>query len=330
MRHLIISGYLLSSVAVAAAEPVTLDTFVRAESDAAIKLVYDQAGLGKFSHFRAPTPLDNQPVIRMNRDTLYSTAVLDLTSPATVTLPNTSGRYMSLHVISQDHYMLAYTGPGDYELTKDTVGSRYAYLIVRTFIDADDPDDIAKANALQDGLKIQGGGGASLDIPDWDQDQLLAARQALNALAPFGLDASRAYGAKADVDPIHYLAGAAAGWGGLPPSEATYEFGNVEKNDGSPHVLKVRDVPVDAFWSVTVYNADGYIEQNDLGVYSYNNVTAKPNDDGSITLHFGGCEDGRVNCLPIGEGWNYAVRLYQPRKEILDGSWTFPVAGPVE
>lgn len=330
MRHLIISGYLLSSAAVAAAEPVTLDTFVRAESDAAIKLVYDQVGLGKFSHFRAPTSLDNQPVIRMNRDTLYSTAVLDLTSPATVTLPDTSGRYMSLHVISQDHYMLAYTGPGDYELTKDAVGSRYAYLIVRTFIDADDPDDIAKANALQDGLKIQRGGGTSLDIPDWDQDQLLAARQALNALAPFGVDASRAYGAKADVDPIHYLAGAAAGWGGLPPSEATYKFGNVEKSDGSPHVLKVRDVPVDAFWSVTVYNADGYIEKNDLGIYSYNNVTAKPNDDGSITLHFGGCEDGRVNCLPIGKGWNYAVRLYQPRKEILDGSWTFPVAEPVE
>jgi hypothetical protein len=31
-----------------------------------------------------------------------------------------------------------------------------------------------------------------------------------------------------------------------------------------------------------------------------------------------------VNYLPITEGWNFAIRLYQPRKEILDGSWTFP------
>ena len=31
-----------------------------------------------------------------------------------------------------------------------------------------------------------------------------------------------------------------------------------------------------------------------------------------------------INCLPIMDGWNYIVRLYQPRKEIIDGTWTFP------
>jgi hypothetical protein len=41
--------------------------------------------------------------IRMNRDTLYSAAVLDLSSPATVTLPETGGRYMGMRVINQDH-----------------------------------------------------------------------------------------------------------------------------------------------------------------------------------------------------------------------------------
>ena len=35
------------------------------------------------------------------------------------------------------------------------------------------------------------------------------------------------------------------------------------------------------------------------------------------------------NLLPIVEGWNYAVRLYRPRPEILDGSWTFPATEPV-
>jgi len=106
---------------------------------------------------------------------------------------------------------------------------------------------------------------------------------------------------------------------------------SVDANDGKTlHAVTVKDVPVDAFWSVTVYNADGYLEANDLGVNSYNNVSAKPNDDGSYTLHFGGCGDGRVNCIPISPGWNYSLRFYLPREAILDGTWTFPEIAPVK
>jgi hypothetical protein len=64
--------------------------------------------------------------------------------------------------------------------------------------------------------------------------------------------------------------------------------------------------------------------------YTLNNVTAKKSDDGSVEIQFGGC-DGRVpNYLPIMAGWNYMVRLYRPRPEILDGSWKFPDAEPVQ
>ena len=60
-----------------------------------------------------------------------------------------------------------------------------------------------------------------------------------------------------------------------------------------------------------------------------NNITAAKNADGSVDIQFGGCDATVANCLPITDGWNYLVRLYRPRAEILDGSWTFPEAEPV-
>ncbi len=322
-------GILLSPWTMAATDSktVNIDSFVRAESDTAIQKVYDLAGLGKFFHIRTPVPLDQQKVIRMNRDTLYSSAILDLSKPATVTLPDTGGRYMSLHVISQDHYMFATSKPGKHKLTQKKVGTRYAYLIVRVFVDANDAKNVVAANAIQDKLSVKGGIG-SLDIPKWDQAQLKTAREALNTLAKMGSDASRAFGTRDQVDPLQHLAGAASGWGGLPEKNAFYEIEVVEKNDGTPHTITVKDVPVDAFWSITVYNSKGYIEENELGVYSYNNVTAKANKDDSITINFGNCDDGRINCLPITKGWNYAVRMYEPRQQILDRSWKFPDIEP--
>ena len=53
-------------------------------------------------------------------------------------------------------------------------------------------------------------------------------------------------------------------------------------------------------------------------------MTAKTNKDGSSTIHFGDCEDKRVNCLPITEGWNYAFRYYQPQEQMILGEWKSP------
>ena len=309
---------------------VNVSNYVRAESDVAIKKIYDLVGLGTWMHLRAPTPIDQQKVIRMNRDTLYSSVVLDLSEPATVTMPETGGRYQSLHVISQDHYSFAKVKPGRYELTQENVGSRYAYLIVRTFFDANDPEDLKASNALQDALKIEGGASSPLDIPDWNIEQMMEARGALNILAKLGVSNVGAFGTKEEVDPINHLIFTAAGWGGQPNKQTIAELGSVEKNDGTPHVLNVpKDVPVRAFWSVIVYDANGFIPENELGIYSYNNVSAKANADGSITIHFGGDRD-QINYLPIAKGWNYAIRMYEPGEEILNGSWTFPKIVPVK
>jgi hypothetical protein len=105
---------------------------------------------------------------------------------------------------------------------------------------------------------------------------------------------------------------------------------NPSKNDGTTiYRLNAKDVPVDGFWSVSVYNAQGYYQSNGLNAYNLNSVTAKKNDDGSILIQFGGCDGKLANCLPIMPGWNYMVRLYRPRAEILDGRWTSPTAQPL-
>jgi hypothetical protein len=93
--------------------------------------------------------------------------------------------------------------------------------------------------------------------------------------------------------------------------------------------LNVKDVPVDSFWSVTVYDERGLMLKNSLDAYSLNNMTAKRGTDGSVAIQFGGCDGKIPNCLPIIPGWNYMVRLYRPRKEILDVTWKFPEAQPV-
>lgn len=315
-----------------AEESVNLDNIVRAETDTAfrdsVKLI---GGVGKLFHFREPTPIDKQIIIRMNRDTLYSGAIIDLSKPATIVLPDTGDRYISLQVINQDHHMYSISEPGPHELTQERIGSRYVQISIRIFVDSNNHQDIKEANAQQDKIELTGGGGSGpLELPDWNQDQLKIARQSLNALGTLGLDTGRAYGTKDRVDPIHYYVGAIAGWGGLPKEEAVYAVEDVENNDGTPHAVTIKDVPVDAFWSVTVYNSEGFLEKNDRDAYSFNNISAKPDENGAITIHFGGCEDDRVNCLPISAGWNYTARMYKPRKEIQDGSWMFPVPEPVE
>ena len=138
------------------------------------------------------------------------------------------------------------------------------------------------------------------------------------------------FGRKENLDPVYWLLGAALGWGGLPAEAASYANVVPEKNDGkTPYTLTVTDVPVYGFWSVTLYDDKGWMPVNKYNAYSFNNVTAQKNTDGSITIHFGGDPD-QVNYLPISPGWNYGIRMYEPEEALLDGSWTFPKIVPAE
>lgn len=312
--------------------PVTADNFARAESDLYFSGVVRNGGFGKFDHTREPAPLDKQTVIRLNRDTLYSSAVFDLDAgPVTITLPDAGGRFMSLQVIDEDQYTFGvYYKPGDYTLTREAVGTRYVIAAVRTLVDPTRPDDVRKVHALQDAVRATQAAPGRFEVPAWDPASQKTVRDALLTLGTTLPDTKRMYGRRGEVDPVRFLIGAALGWGANPPSEALYLNVVPARNDGTTvHRLEVGQVPVDGFWSISVYNAEGYFQPNPLNAYSLNNLTAKRSSDGSIKVQFGDC-DGRVpNCLPIMPGWNYMVRLYRPRAEILDGKWTFPPAQAV-
>jgi hypothetical protein len=327
----------LASAAALAADgpvPVTVDNFVRAESDMYMAgIVKDSGGrLSRFNHRREVADVDHQTVIRLNRDTLYSSALFDLDAgPATVTLPDAHGRFMSMQVISEDHYVPAvYYKPGAYTLTREMVGTRYAAVAVRTLVDPNDPADVAKVRALQDAIAVSQASPGEFEVPQWDPLSQKKVRDALLVLSSTSTGFAGAFGKKGEVDPVKRLMGAAAGWGGNPDKDASYLGETPARNDGATvHRLTVRDVPVDAFWSISVYNEQGYYERNDLDAYNVNSVTARKAADGSTMVQFGGC-DGKVpNCIPIMKGWNYTVRLYRPRAEILDGRWKFPKAEPV-
>ena len=322
----------LSSGKCLAAKKVTVDNYVRAETDMTFKSYVSKGALGKFLHIRKPTPIDEQKVIRMNRDTIYSLGVFDLTEPVTIIKPDTKGRFQSMQVINQDHYTLevAYN-KGEYAFTKDKVGTRYLFVLIRTFIDANNPADIKAANKLQDQVVVNQKNSGTFDVPDWDESGLTKMRETINVLAATRPGAKGMFGSKNEVDPISHLLGTAFGWGGNPEKAAIYKNVTPEKNDGkTPYTLTVSEkVPVDGFVSVTVYNAKGYMEKNKLNAYSVNNVTAKRNADGSVTVHFGG-DPTKLNYLPITPGWNYIVRMYQPQRQIIDGFWTFPNPKPVK
>ena len=218
---------------------------------------------------------------------------------------------------------------GDYVLSRERVGTRYGMVAIRTLANPNDEADMKAARALQDAIVVsQPGGPGKFDIPSWDQASQAKVRAALLQLAGSLPDMRYSAGAgPEDVDAVRRLIASAAGWGLNPDKDAIYLNVNPEQNDGkSVYQLTVKEVPVEAFWSISVYNREGYYEPNDQNAYTVNSVTGVKNDSGEMVIQFGDCGDAVPNCLPVVEGWNYMVRLYRPDDSILKGEWQFPEA----
>lgn len=311
---------LMASAAIANAEPlkVDLDNYAFVETHRQMAITQDNAGgVNTFQHKRAVPPVDDQPVIRMNRDTLYSMAIVDASKGATVTLPETDGRYISLMYLDENHrvYDMEYA-PGAHGLP---AYSDHMYALVRIGVKTGDAEDLAEIHRLQDEIKLSVVGDTTFEPVEYDEASYLETHHGvLDSFASSGLlDTEKMFGTADYVDHDRYIMGTAIGWGGATWKDNIYQFSTNFEGDACQSTTFDNPENTGGFWSITVYNKDGFMFDDKVNV---NSEVAVANDDGTYTVRFG-CEGG-VNNIPVKNDtgvWNAAMRHYTPSQAVIDG-----------
>jgi hypothetical protein len=300
---------------------VTEASYPTDETSRQILMKQSAVGVNRFQHNRKLTPTDDQPVVRMNRDTYYSTAVIDVSEGATITLPDTpDGKYMSFQPVTEDHRIqpMSY-GPGTYELATHT-GS---HMVVIVRLDATLSEE--EAARYQDQMSISTNSDKLFSAESVEPESFKRVENELKAKTPMlvkrdGILALRG-GFTAPTDEsrgLHdvdkYQIMAAGGWGGAQWKDNIYEVSGSYPSDVC-HQATFEDPVNGAFWSFTVYDKAGFMFNDVANVSS---DTATPNANGTYTVSLG-CGQDASNNLPTanksGE-FTLAVRHYQPSERV--------------
>ena len=309
---------------------VTPETFIRAETDNMYAAMINNAdGSKKFFHFRKPTPLDKQTVIRMNRDVLYSGGIFDAKKGLTIQFPEIpDDRYCSVYIIDNDHYVVDIIHePGSHQVMGDT---RFLYIIVRIQVkNPFDPKEISMINTLQDKFIVTSETNEEFPGFHWDRDSLNALRATYEKESENYSSWAGMMGKRGKVNEEARHIAAAAAWGLFPEEEATYLNYKPSSASAGKCYSATYSVPDNkGFWSITVYGDDGFMK-SDNNVINESNV--KLNEDGTFTAYFGpetvcGKAPNRVDTT---DGWNFLLRVYRPGQSVLDGKYTIPDATEV-
>ena len=309
---------------------VTPATYPRAETDRSFYNIATQGGgVNRFFKIRKPVPLDGQTVVRMNKDTLYSAAIVDTSKGATITVPiMPAGRYFSVLLVDNDHYApeVFYT-QGIHKLPTDT---KYLATVVRIqLLRPNDLADIALVNKLQDQFVITAGSADAFAKPQWNKVSLDALTAKYNAeFAKFDKYPDGWMGPRGVADDKTRHLGVAGAWGLFPNKDAVYINYNPRQPATGCYTATYKVPENKGFWSITVYGADGYMKSDNSVL---NKLNGKVNANGSFKAYFGSAAAcGNVpNRIEISDGWNFLMRVYRPGASVLNGSYKLPAVTPV-
>jgi len=317
-----------------AAEKVTPSNYVEAEVDITFTQIVREVGSNRFRHDRSLIPLDKQPAVTMNRDTIYSFGIFFAPKGTTITLPKSKDdRYQSAMILQTDHYIdQVFYGPGTFDIDSQT---EFSGIAIRTQVDAANPEDVKYVNSLQDQIIVRlPPGVASKDYRprDWDVPSLgtLRARYREEAKALPNLnDTSGAHGA---IDPHKQRLGVSVALGLLPPQHAVYMYRDYGLKGSECYRATYAKPGFNdrGFFSFTMYGADKYIHSERA---TLNDRVINYSPDGTFTLHYGprsACGDVANRLDTPGDNWYLGVRVYRPVEAIIEGDYPMPVPVPVK
>lgn len=300
--------------------PVTMDNYNQA---VAAKYMdnWDKRGADKaIVHLPVLVPAgDKAPVVRMNQDSLYSSAIVraDENGMVHVSIDEGAKGYTSVHVLDENSASPAYfVGAGKHSVKVDT---DYAFIIFRAGVE--DKNNLSDALAAQPLFHVDYNAtvGHHYTAPNFDVAQRNALTEKLKAdFLKSGKDFVYVGGKEHDEDPVHIAQSNAQGWGGMPVELGVSNiYRNTKQFDGDIcQTVNFEEPDNKYFTSITLYDERGYMI--DSSRFSINSYEWDKNVDGTVTINFN-CGDDAINNLTTdGQDFNYSVRNYGATQRVAD------------
>jgi len=267
----------------------------------------------KLMHMTSVTPSGPAPTVRMNRDSLYSAAILDTSSgTATITLPE-GDLYQSVMMVDTEGYARRFVlEPGTHKAPTDT---RFIWLLVRTGLEK----GLEEARRMQALVTVQGMGDGTYSSPEYDPESLAKMTRILIDESMVEDNGDLYYGNyPGQVDETKRMRSTAAGFGGMNGTNVYKFVESVENNVCMQSTFS--DPKATEFFSFTLYDTDGYLMD---GKTVINSRDMSPNQDGTYTVSIN-CGDDAINNIsaPADLGTiGYAWRVYGASEEVENRIW---------
>lgn len=267
------------------------------ETDFNMQRSLAKAPVNEWAHQSDVSRVDTQQVIRENQDVIYSSAVVDVSEGATISVPE-GDTYHSIEIIDFQNYIVdvIYSGESITITPGNLTYGDYVYLNMRIRKYAEDQGGLEATLAQQGQAKIEAASARAYETPDIvvEPSVMEEIRAALIADVEAGKlpDTTAAQGSPFDTEPLAHLYATAYGWGGLSVAHAAYlpidrNETRIENGKSMPSSFTFTPPEIDydrgGFWSITTYNDEGWIAMDEAAI---SNSEAEPNADGSYTINF--------------------------------------------